>query len=336
MPPRTTDDGRRPDGSSAGDSAAIVAVLGGDLMGGDVERQVSTDQVNLSVAVGERYLVKWMREDVDPQALDVLERLRASDFVHAPRWLGAHVVDGRVVALVHELVPGATDGWVWYVDDVLGWLDGTLALDGLVDTARRMGAITAELHDAFADDPRARGPIAPHLARIERLAAQAFALVDGEQGERLRALRPAVQVALAPLGAVGDVAVQRIHGDLHAGQFLRAGDRLLLTDFDGDPLAAPGEHWTPQPIERDVASLVQSIDHVARVAAKRRPGADVEPFIAPATDACLAGYVDRRSIDARLLTPFRVGQELHEWVYAVTRLPVWRYVPDAALARLLR
>ena len=36
-----------------------------------------------------------------------------------------------------------------------------------------------------------------------------------------------------------------------------------------------------------------------------------------------------------LLRPFRVAQELHEFVYAARFLPEWRYVPDAALPALL-
>jgi hypothetical protein len=42
-----------------------------------------------------------------------------------------------------------------------------------------------------------------------------------------------------------------------------------------------------------------------------------------------------RIYDERLLRPFRVAQELHEYVYAARYLPSWVDVADRALAALL-
>ena len=39
-------------------------------------------------------------------------------------------------------------------------------------------------------------------------------------------------------------------------------------------------------------------------------------------------------MDDRLLWPLRVAQELHEYAYAALHLPVWTYVPDAAMQAL--
>ena len=326
------------DGTTAGDSAAAVrrVVPGAD--GRGRERRVSTDQANLSVAVDERWLVKWLRTPLAPADLVILERLREVGFAHMPAYAGALVEDGVVRALVHELVVGATDGWQWYVDDVLAWLDGAMGMEPLVATAASMGTVTAELHHALAPAHEVRAPITDLRTRIESLRATAFAATDGEAGERLRARRDRIDAALAPLADVGEVVVQAIHGDLHAGQFLRSPAepaRLLLTDFDGDPMVSSGARAVRQPVERDVAGLVQSIDHVGRVAARHRPAADVEPFIDAATDACLDAYRASHRLDEDLLRPLRVAQELHEYTYAATRLPVWLYVPDAALRRLL-
>ncbi len=327
------------DGTTEGDSAGAVrtAIVGYD--GPGLERVVSTDQANLSIAVDERYLVKWLRQTVTTADLDTLETLRAAGFEHMPRFVGGVMGEGRVVALVHEFVLGATDGWQWYVDDVLAWLDADAdaALAELVDTAAQMGAITAEMHAALAGGHCVRAAsLAPLCQRIAQLCATAFALTTGDEGDRLAARREAVERAIAPLADLDLdlVPMQRVHGDLHAGQFLRSGGRLLLADFDGDPTVEASERLSIQPVERDLAGLLQSLDHVGRVAARRRSGADVEPFIGAAIDACLAAYRSRCPVDDRLLAPLRVAQELHEFVYAATRLPVWLYVPDAALQRL--
>jgi maltokinase len=335
-----------------GDSAAVVRDLVPSHDGPGTERQVSTDHANLSIAVDERYLVKWLREPVPDDRLAPLEHLRAVGFVHTPRFVGARCVDGHVAVIVHELVPGATDGWVWYVDDVVAWLEGRTPLDGLVATAATLGRIAAELHGAL----RAVGPVEVRgvdgerrrvASLLDRALARASSIsagvlpsggdrspVDHDDADRFLARRPVLEHALGELDRVDLVEEQRLHGDLHAGQFLRAGDRLLVTDLDGDPTAAAAG-GARGPVERDLAALVQSVDHVGRVAARRRSGADVTPFVVAATRACADGYASVRPYDAQLLAPLRIAQELHEHLYAWERLPVWRYVPDAALGFLL-
>lgn len=329
-----------PDGTQLGDSARLVEQLTGVTSEPGVERQVSTDQANLSIAVDDRWMVKWLRVPVAPADLETLQRLRRDRFEHMPAVLGIGERDGLVFAIATEFVPGATDGWQWYVDDVLRWIDGALALDVLVATAAEMGRITADLHGALADDPPHLGPLDPVRRRIELVADTAFRATLGDEAARLARRRASIGRALAPLASIDEVAVQRVHGDLHAGQFLRAGEpgsRLLLTDFDGDPTVASADRLDEQPPERDLAALAQSLDHVARVAAKQRPEAEpeaVNAFIEASIEACLAEYRLRHAVDDRLLWPFQVAQELHELAYAAEHLPVWLYVPDAALRRL--
>ena len=165
-----------------GDSAAAVRSLVAHV-GPGVERQVSTDQANLSVAVDEQYLVKWFRDPVDRADLAVVEQLAARGFAHMPRFVGAVIEDGRVAAVVSELIVGATDGWQWYVDDVLAWIDGAASLDGLIGTAARMGAITAELHHALDDGAVHRGSLA---ARAQQVAERRAVAIGHTAGERRR------------------------------------------------------------------------------------------------------------------------------------------------------
>jgi maltokinase len=335
-------------GSLPGASAAAVRRLVPSHIGPGIERQVSTDQANVSIAVDERWLVKWFTRPIAHRDLAVVDQLSSMGFVHMPTYAGA-VIDApdddggqdgeaaEVVAVVSEFVPGATDGWQWYVDDVLAWIDGDLAIDapdGPVATAARMGSIAADLHEALAAAGVERAPLAPIRAAVAERRRQAVEHTTGDVGARLSARLGRIDAALSALDGIDTVMVQRVHGDLHAGQFIRSGDRLLVIDFDGDPMTSSADRLERQPVERDVAALLQSIDHVARVASKRRPGSDVSMFVDLAIDAAERSYRDRHPVDDRLLWPLRVAQELHEYAYAALHLPVWTYVPDSAMQAL--
>lgn len=323
------------DAGSGRSADAVRRVLPTAVVAGH-EQQVSTDHANVSIAVDGRWLVKWFRRPISAADLHVLVLLTERGFADMPAYLGALHDGDAVVAVVSELLPGATDGWVWFVDDVLAWLDTGVGLDALVHTAASMGTIAARLHLALADPDVAPVPLDAVRGLVAERREAAITHTDGDAGLRLRLRIGQIDTALSALDTLGPVPMQRVHGDLHAGQFLRGDDRdrLVLTDFDGDPMTASADRLAVQPAERDLAGLVQSIDHVGRVAARRRPGADVSPFIAPAVDAALRAYGSVRPYDDALLWPLRVAQELHEYAYAALHLPVWGYVPDAGMCHL--
>jgi maltokinase len=98
------------------------------------------------------------------------------------------------------------------------------------------------------------------------------------------------------------------------------------------------ERRLPQTPLCDLASLLQSIDHVGRIVVKRRHpdrGADVNRFITAGTAAALTAYEARHAVDRSVLRSLRVSQELHEYHYAAAHLERWMYVPDAAMPALL-
>jgi maltokinase len=309
------------------------------------ERPITVDQTNESVVVDEQVVVKWLLPPVlaPHPGVELLAYLSDDDhghdhdhsFADMPRFLGVEERDELVYAVATEYLPGALDGWDWFVDDVDAWLRGELTLDAVVGWATRMGELTARLHHALHElHPGEVAARTYHLQAIDRLD-DALRIVGGDEAARLRELVPAVRAALAPLDTDELLPAHRIHGDLHAGQFLRAGERLVITDFDGNPLADSGERRLPQSPLVDVASMVQSIDHVGRIVVKRRHSdraADVDVFIAAATTAALDAF---GPADEPVLRALRVAQELHEYCYAATHLQRWMYVPDAALPALL-
>jgi maltokinase len=238
-----------------------------------------------------------------------------------------------------EYLPGALDGWDWFVDEVDSLLHEDVSLDATVGWARRMGELTAELHTALGGLQRSTVASRLYHAQAGQALHDALRLVDGPEGDRLRSMAPGIEEALAPLQTDRLLTAHRIHGDLHAGNFLRVGDRVVITDFDGNPLVEANQRRLPQSPLRDLASVLQSIDHVGRVVVKRRHphrAADVDGFISVAIEAAHDAYAARHPVDEPLLMAMRVAQELHEFQYAATHLPRWMYVPDAALPALLR
>ena len=327
----------------SGRSAAVASQLVGRALEG--ERAIAVDQTNHSVVVAETVVVKWLQPPVPSPhpGVDLLRYLAARGFAHMPGFVGVYEVDDMVLAVVTEFVPGALDGWDWYVDDVDAWLRGELEFDVLVESAREMGDITSQLHDALSGLQRSAVSVRAYHAQADSMLQQAMRLVDGDEGHRLRSLERSVRVALEPLRDERQIPAHRIHGDLHAGQFLRVGSganasRQLLTDFDGNPLAEPAERRLAQSPLRDLAGLLQSIDHVGRIVVKRRHPdrrRDVDTFIDAAVAAALGAYSAHHAVDDAIVRALRVAQELHEYCYAATHLPKWMYVPDEALPAVL-
>ncbi len=310
---------------------------------------MGVDQTNVSVIVDESVVVKWLTPSVaEPHpGLQLLEHLDAVGFTETPRLLAVARGDGHVHAVLSIYVANSQDGWEWYVDDVLAWLDGATPLGPLIATATRLGGLAARLHVALATRspviplPVARVPTAPLHRAALALLDQAIE-VSAQSWPLTEPMLTQIRREIGVLAGLGDTTGQAIHGDLHVGQVLRAGDQLWVMDFDGNPLADAPTRRQPQPAARDVAGLMQSIDHVARVAHRRRPDVDldtIEGFIVPAIAAFLDAYRQVPGsaplLDERLIRPLQVVQELHELVYAARHLERWRYVPQAALPALL-
>jgi maltokinase len=314
------------------------------------ERPIEVDQSNESIVVGDAAVVKRFvfttAGNERPMVLPA--HLVAARFEEMPAPLGCvgwqHAHGVAALASITTYLPDATDGWDWYVELLERSLEDR-SLDA-VEPASALGAIAARLHVALATPtdvlptPTAAAgedTVAGWRRDAEADLESALSSIDGDEGSRLRERAGAVREELDDLRSQETIAIP-IHGDLHVGQFLRWRGGLAVSDLDGDPLG-PGT-LTGSPA-KDVASLVQSLDHVGRIVERRR-GASLSGWIREASDDCLGAYrgeldaVDASPLfDEQLLRPLRVAQELHEFVYAARYLPGWRYVPDRALPALL-
>lgn len=314
------------------------------------ETPIEVDQSNESIVVGGKAVVKrFVRTAPGNERPNVLPaHLVAAGFDEMPAPLGnagwQHDDGVAPLASISSYLPDARDGWDWCVELLESSIEDR-SLDA-VGQAAALGAITARLHAALATPtdllpaPSARAgedTVAGWRRSAEADLDAAISSIDGDEGARLRERAGAVREELDELRSPETISIP-IHGDLHVGQFLRWRGGLAVSDLDGDPLGPGTLEGSPA---KDVASLVQSLDHVGRIVERRR-GGSVDAWIREASDVCLEAY--RRELsglgasalfDERLLRPLRVAQELHEFVYADRYLPSWRYVPDRALSAIL-
>jgi maltokinase len=318
------------------------------------ERPLREDTKDLAVVDGRIVVKLFARTSGGPQpGVVVPAHLAAVGFTELPSQIGTLWWRDALVATITSFVEGATDGWEWYVHAVGSAAAGEVAWADVDRHAVAIGQLVGRMHLALATPSRilpdpvgwADGTrVASWRGAAETALETACAVIDGPEGRRLRDVAPAARGALAGLGGLDGTPVMRVHGDLHVGQILRAPDgTLLVNDFDGNPLAPAGQRNEPQPAARDVAWMLAAIDHVGRVVARRRPGsrAEIDAWIERARTSFLASYLDALGdrhdlLDERLLAPFAVAQEAHEFLYAADVEPAWRYVPDAALPAALR
>jgi maltokinase len=313
------------------------------------ERSMGVDQANESYVIGDSVVVKlFPRSAIGARpAVDVPAHLAAVGFDETPPMCGVlRLHRDVVIASASAFVPGARDGWDWYVELVQRACDDG-SWSEADDAAGQIGGLVARLHRAMATpseivpDPSTEadaGAIRRWQTRALGDLEEAVAGTPGDAGERLRRLAPRARAIVDRMLAIDRTPVQRIHGDLHVGQILRDDTGALwVSDFDGKPLAPPAADPRDTPA-RDVAAMACAIDHVGRVVARREP--DARAVLADWIERARAMFLSAYRLelgdgvalyDERLLHPLAVAQETHEYRYAAAFLPRWGYVPDAAM-----
>lgn len=337
----------------------LVASPVGSMPPATGERAIDVDQSNDSVIVGGDVVLKlFPRPGAGPQPGEELAaHLAAVGSADVPTPFGSlrWELPGEpslLVATSSRYLPGARDGWAWFLDLAVVGIAGD-DRGPSITAAERCGALVARLHVALATPSAVLAPTPVGTAeadagdrwreRGEALLAEAVELTSGPEGERLRALAPRIREAFAAFPAADGTPVQRIHGDLHVGQILAWDGGHAIADLDGNPLAPASERLEPQPTARDVASFVRSLDHLGRIAQRRLPADPerVDAWIRDVRGRFLSAYADeisgggRSRFDDRLVRPFEVVQACHEFVYATRFLPAWLPIADLAIGPLL-
>ncbi|AGF73104.1 phosphotransferase [Corynebacterium halotolerans] len=301
-----------------------------DLPGGLTGRMISGEQSNTSLIfsddTADRLMVKVFRK-LEPGVNPDVELLsKIPDCPNVAPVLGwvTEEIDGEdhVLAMVQDFVADARDGWKFAL--------GFAALDASFGAeAALLGEATRAVHTALADAFPTEEVPATELTRsleehLDHLVARA------------PVLEPYADAARERYRALGDGThtVQRIHGDLHLGQVLRAPEAYVLIDFEGEPARPLAERRRPDSALRDVAGIIRSLDYAAHFhshSGEQGPAAPAE-WAAGATREFLAGYGVGAS---PLLDAYVLDKALYEVVYESDNRPGWVDIPLEAVKRLV-
>ncbi|EYT62412.1 hypothetical protein H483_0111100 [Dietzia sp. UCD-THP] len=258
---------------------------------------------------------------------------------------GADGADGATtLAMAQEFLAGAADGWAMATASVRDlFAEADLLADEVgtdfADESRRLGAAVAQVHDdlAAATGTTTRDGseiVAGMRARLDDAVAEVPAL-DG--------FADAARAVFDEVAGSGPVPVHRVHGDLHLGQALRAPDRWIIIDFEGEPSAPLAERRVPDSPARDVAGILRSLDYAAQ---HTLVGVDDRQLRFRArewrdrnVDAFCAGYAEVSDSDPRetgaLLRAYTLDKAVYEVVYESRNRPSWMGVPLGAVERIL-
>lgn len=340
------------------------------------ERPLGRDQSNTSVVLGGELLLKAYRRIVPGLNPDLELTAYLSEeagFTGVPHLAGyaeAVTKDGgaATVAMLQAFVAHAEDAYEATAERLAALVaaPGSVSLEWATEVAEDLGVLVAGLHAALASPPRDAAEMAPRAATHDELRAwrheahrrlnaaiSDVAAVDPELAEELRDAGAQIAARASRFEAVATAPiVMRIHADLHLGQVLIADDGYRVIDFEGEPLRPIEERRRLDSPLRDVASMLRSLDHVARSARRRaerraggaieRPGLDIDAWIERARERFLGAYAAglRQSgspvtVDLDLLDAFEIAKECYEFSYAATVLPSWLWAPRDGMRWLL-
>jgi maltokinase len=319
---------------------------------------VGAEQSNTSLIFGDTVILKVFRKvspGINPD-IEIHTALASTGSTAIARplgwlegqWPGAQRATTVSLAMAQVFLRGASEGWELAKTSVRDlYAEADLHADEVggdfAGEASRLGAATAAVHDALA------AVLPTATLDAEQLAALA-------EGMRDRLDRAVAEVAeLAPYAAglrgafddlgdlPGEVPVQRVHGDFHLGQVMRALDGWKLLDFEGEPARPLEERRALDSRLKDVAGMLRSFDYAARHLLVEYPADSQREYRATEwaernRDAFCNGYAEIGGRDPRkdavLLRAFETDKAIYEVVYEARNRPTWLAIPMSAIHRL--
>jgi maltokinase len=316
-------------------------------------RPLTGEQSNTSLVFANRLILKLFRllEPGENPELEVTRALAGAGFEACATPLGWIEGLGSTLGILQRFYAGSLDGWTLAtrrVGDHYASEDGDPG--NFAGDAAALGRVTAELHAAMAAALPKATEGQPDLGRLSaRLLGQLSQVA--ELVPELAGQRQAIEevYAKAEVAGGGSRHPQRIHGDYHLGQVLKAGDRWIVIDFEGEPARPLQERRRLASPLQDVAGMLRSFDY-AGFAPLVLGGDDLARFEGPAAawieanrtaflDAYLAGAGQHGQAlggdHELLLRAFELDKAVYEVMYEARHRPPWLQIPLGGIRRLL-
>ncbi|MDQ6836360.1 MAG: hypothetical protein M3016_09260 [Actinomycetota bacterium] len=329
----------------------------GPLLTDDPARPVGVEQSNSSIVFGDQTVLKVFRRlepGINPE-LELLQFLTAHEYPNIAPLLGYYEYEGRSFAttlgVAQRFYADATGGWELVLAEI------NRDPEALLGELGRLGAVTAELHNALACDANdpAFSPEEPSAESLSLLTAT----ID-EDIERIFVRLPDDERLASIIGRGQDVRERiaartqiglggraiRTHGDLHLGQTLHraAGHGWLIIDFEGEPARPLFERRQKRSPLRDVAGMLRSFAYAASATQIQQGAPAPADFEERARRTFLEHYfstIDPSLLPAgeaaiiNLLSIFELEKAIYELSYELDNRPDWLPIPVAGIARLL-
>jgi maltokinase len=315
-------------------------------------RLLGAEQSNSSLVFGNRLILKLFRllEPGENPELEVTRALAGAGFTACAAPLGWIEGLGSTLGILQRFYAGSVDGWTLATARVADHYEsedgdpGNFAAD-----AGALGRLTAELHAAMASALPKAAAGQPDLARLSARLLGQLTQVSAQVPE-VAAQRAAIEEVYAKAEAAGGGSrhLQRIHGDYHLGQVLKADNEWIVIDFEGEPARPLEERRRLASPLQDVAGMLRSFDYAA-FSPLVLGGAELARFEGPAAawieanrTAFLDGYLavagdagpgggDRES----LLRALELDKAVYEVMYEARHRPPWLQIPLGGIRRLL-
>ncbi|GAA1521242.1 maltokinase N-terminal cap-like domain-containing protein [Nocardioides humi] len=335
---------------SFGERPGFVRLPGHDLDLDAPGSLFSGEQSNSSVLFGEDSVLKLFRKVTPGENPDITTHrvLTEAGSPYVAQLYGWIEVEDLQLGMLQQFLRTASDGWdlaLASVRDLFAEADLHAEEVGgdFAGEATRLGTALADVHAQLRSSfPTAVAP-AESVAALMSERLDAATLVVPELAEHADAAR----AVFAAMAGLGEIPVQRVHGDLHLGQTLRTVNGWKIVDFEGEPAKPLAERLLPDSPWRDVAGMTRSFDYAPHAVAESLP--DVDPDVLHQRSvraaewarrnrrAFLSAYCDDGALGATdrvLLTAYVVDKAVYECVYEARNRPTWLPIPLAGVARL--
>ncbi|MEU6222053.1 maltokinase [Streptomyces sp. NPDC047022] len=294
-------------------------------------RLLEAEQSNSSLVYGDAYILKIFRRvrpGINPD-LEVPWALARQGCTRVPApvaWFRTSSPWDATLGVLQPFLHGGVDGWAQALEALETGRDFT-------EEAYETGRATAEVHLAlaaafpveFQGAPESRRLASGMLGRLRDASRAVPELLPYASGLRSAFTELASLDTFRP--------AQRIHGDLHLGQVLRAERQWHVIDFEGEPARPLPERRRAQSPVRDVAGMLRSFEYAAHAHRPLRP-----EWALHCREAYCAGYAAESGWDPRaepeLLRAYETDRAVYEVLYEARHRPDWLPVPMAAIERL--